>query len=65
MEQTASRSLCVCEDADTSMTAAHLFPPSLADNAHHSAANVVSERNLLRKITKICQLLQRKRACDI
>ena len=26
MEQTASRSLCVCEDADTSMTATLLFP---------------------------------------
>jgi hypothetical protein len=34
----------------THSPAAHLFPPSLADSAHHSAANAVSERNLLREI---------------
>ena len=39
--------------------------PSLVSyrGAHHSAANAVSERNLLRKVTKIRQLLQPKRAC--
>ena len=44
------------------------FPPPIFSlfspgGAHHSAANAVSERNLLRKITKMRQPLQRKRIC--
>jgi hypothetical protein len=61
MEQTASRSLYICEDADASMAAAHLFPPSSPDNAHHSAANAVSERNLQQKDMNINQGYHNKR----
>jgi hypothetical protein len=55
---------CKISGYGTLFPAAHLFPPSLADSAHHSAANAVSERNLLRKITKTHQKLQRKKGCE-
>ena len=55
---------CKISGYGTFFPAAHLFPPSLADSAHHSAANVVSVRNPLRKITKIRQQPQRERACE-
>ena len=56
MVLTVSRSLSTLrQECRSSYAAALLFPLSLADCAHHSAANAVSERNLLRKVTKIRQ----------
>ena len=40
---------CVCDDAGAFLSAALLFSPLSSAGKHHSAANVVSERNLQQK----------------
>ena len=47
VEATCVTRLCVCEDADTSISAALLFPPPSFGTGHHSACDDRSGRNLL------------------